>query len=676
MDKGKATSAFPRRVTRHFEALAASGSRVDPILLQFEPDPREQASQPERFVVDPTCDAAHLRAPGLVVKYPGRALLLTGGPCAIHCRFCFRRGLDGLGVAGQQALDEVAIDPSITEVILSGGDPLGLDDATLERLLCALARIPHVRRVRVHTRHPVAAPERVTPTLVRLLTATRLRCWVVVHLNHPAELAPEAVAALDRLSSQNIPLLAQTVLLRGVNDDAATLAELFEGLVDVGVKPYQLHQLDPVFGGAHFEVPQSDGRELVNEVRRRVSGLAMPTWVQDLPGRLCKTALGLLLPVLLAVGLAGCSCGAGDERRLEVSLSDVAAEDVRTPAPPLVLPNLAAVERVLAADLDGDGTQEVLAAGANELRWGSWPAGAPSPTWEGRWEGEGALQSWLAHDLDGDGRDEVVAAFGVGRGFASAKLQLVLVQSEDGATTVAPLWSRSGERNQVTALEPWPREGGGLDVYLAAFSSRFVVQGGVLSLDGSPPVWLPGHELRMGMVRAVADFDGDARPEVAIGRLYGDDKDTDGDLRLVDDDGAVLMVPTLRGVRAVGSADLDGDGRPELLFGDGWHKNYGKLGRYRPSVASLGDDGRWTVEVAEERSDQYAVERIGAAGDLLVAGGNREVRVYRRSEDGWQTVAGPEVTSLQGAWTVLNGELVLGGPRIRRVQLVAGVAGL
>ena len=674
-NKGKATpdleAAFPRRVTRHFETLAAPGDPGHPILRQVVPDPRERAPQPPGFSSDPTGDRDNLRAPGLVVKYSGRALLLTGGACAIHCRFCFRRGLSDLGVAGPAALEAIEGDPSLVEVILSGGDPLGLSDDELESWVVQLARIPHLRRLRVHTRYPVAAPERVTRALGSILASTRLRAWVVVHVNHPTELPPEAVAALQRLASAGLSLLAQTVLLRGVNDEAEILAELFERLVDLGVKPYQLHQLDPVSGAAHFEVPEEQGRQLVAEVRRRVSGISMPVWVRDLPGRLSKTVLSMFLPALLALGLAGCSCDEEEPSRLEISLSDVSAGDMAAeppPAPPPRMPRMASVDRLLAADLDGDGVQEILAAAGNELRWGSWPAGAPVPTWEGRWEGQGALQTWLAWDLDGDGSDEVVAATGVGRGFASARLEVVLLDREGGSTVVVPLWSRASERNQVTAMQAWPRQGGGLDVYLAAFSSRFVVQGGVLSLDGGEPEWLPGHELRMGMVRAVADFDGDDRPEVAIGRLYGDDKDTDGDLRVVDDDGSVAIVPTLRGVRAVGSADLDGDGRAELLFGDGWHKDYGKEGRYRPSVGRL-VDGAWAVELAEERSDQYAVEHIGAHGGLLVAGGNREVRVYRRGDEGWEAAGGPEITSLQGAWAVLNGELVLGGPRIRRVPL-------
>lgn len=667
----EAAPPFPRRISPHFASIASSAEAAHPVLRQVEPDPREAAPQPPGFGTDPTGDRACLRAPGLVTKYPGRALLLTGGPCAVHCRFCFRRGLPDLGLAGDEALAAIAADPTLVEVILSGGDPLGLTDEALAGLVERLAAIPHLRRLRVHTRHPVAAPARVTDRLAQVLTSSRLQPWLVVHVNHPAELTTEAGQAFSRLAAAGIPLLAQTVLLRGVNDDADTLAALFEGLTDLGVKPYQLHQLDPVAGAAHFEVPLERGRRLVATTRQRVSGISMPTWVQDLPGRLSKTVLTALAPLLLVLGLAGCSCGE-EQPRLEARLSEVQADDLepeQTPAPPPTMPRMEMIDRVLAADLDGDGIQEILAGGANELRWGSWPKDAPAPTWEGRWEGEGALQTWLAADLDGDGADEVVAATGVGRGFATAKLQVVLLDREGGSTVVAPLWSRAGERNQVTALQPWPREGGAWDIYLAAFSSRFVVQGGVLPLDGGPPEWLPGHELRMGMVRAVADFDADGAPEVAIGRLYGDGTDVDGDLRVIDD-GEAVMVPTLRGVRAVGSADLDGDGRAELLFGDGWHKNYGKNGRYRPSVARL-VDGAWSTELAEERSDQYAVEHIGAAGELLVAGGNREVRVYRRGGDGWALAGGPENTSLQGAWAVLNGELVLGGPRLRRVPLTS-----
>ncbi len=666
-DKGKrepgSRASFVRRVSDHLAAVAASSG---PVRLQVEPDPREDDPQPEGYGLDPTGDRGGLRAPGLVVKYPGRALLLTGGVCAVHCRFCFRRRPGELGVAGEPALAALEADRSLVEVILSGGDPLGLSDGALERLIQRLAGVAHLRRLRVHTRHPVASPERVTDRLVEVLASSRLQPWVVVHVNHPDELTPQVRAALRRMVRSGLPVLAQSVLLRGVNDDADTLAALLEELVDLGVKPYQLHQLDRVDGAAHFEVSEERGRQLVTDVRRRITGIAMPTWVRDLPGWLSKTVLG----ALLVLAVAGCDCGE-EPPTVEARLSEISASDVQpdpTPPPSLTLPRLEMIERVLAADLDGDGTHEIVLGGANELRWGSWPAGSPAPSWQGRWEGEGALQTWLAADLDGDGADEVVAATGVGRGFAQAKLEVVILDRQGDTTTVRPLWSRAGERNQVTALEPWPLQGGGFGVYLAAFSSRFVVQGGVLALDGGEPAWLDGHELRMGMVRAVADFDGDGRSEVAVGRLYGDDADAHGDLRVLDEAGEVTMIPTLRGVRAVGRGDLDGDGRAELLFGDGWHKNYGKNGRYRPGVARW-TDGAWTTELVEERSDQYAVEHIGTGGGLLVAGGNRAVRAYRKDGDAWTTVVGPENTSLQGAWAVLNGELVLGGPRLRRVPL-------
>jgi EF-P beta-lysylation protein EpmB len=660
------------RVSAWWAALGDPDDPEDPILRQVLRSPEEDAPQPDGFVDDPVGDLADgaRRAPGLVVRYPGRALLLTDGPCAIHCRFCFRRALPPRPPEPlDEALEAIAADASLSEVILSGGDPLGMDDRRLAELLERLAAIPHLRRVRLHTRHPVASPARVSRRLVEAITSTRLRPWVVVHANHARELAPEAVAALRRLLDAGIPVLSQSVLLRGVNDEVDVLVDLFERLVDAGVKPYYLHQLDRVSGAAHFEVPEDEGRALMESLRRRLTGIAIPTWVRDVPGRLHKQVIPLMAAALL-VALSACSCGDDEPPRIELGLSDLSAEDVEAPAPtpaPTVRAPLT-IDRVLAADLDGDGVDEILAGTGHEIRWGRWPADDAYPTWEGLWEGQGALQAWIADDLDGDGREEVLAALGVGRGFAQAALDLVLIDRDGGSTVVAPVWRRRGERNQVASLDRWPRADGGLDVYVAAFSTRFVVQGGVLNLDGGGPSWLDGHELRMGMVRAVADFDGDGQLEVAVGRLYGDVTDQPGDLRIIDDDGSIAMVPTLRGVRSVGAADVDGDGRAELLFGDGWHKDYGRHGRFRPSVASLGADGAWTVELVEERADQYAVEHIGYEDGRLIAGGNTAVWSYERTDGAWKAVSGPHRTSIHGAWAMLEGKLVVGGGRIGRPE--------
>ncbi len=384
----------------------------------------------------------------------------------------------------------------------------------------------------------------------------------------------------------------------------------------------------------------------------------------------------LLLGLCLLIG-----CGEAPEReRVELDLSQVDASDVLPPEPeeaaaapepepeptPAPEPSFGPIAHVLAADLDGDGVQELFASAGSAIRWGSWPAGTSSPSWSGRYEGTGVLQSWIAGDFDGDGREEVVAAFGMGRGFADAPLSVVLVAADARSTVAIPIYRADGERNQVTSMLPWPREGAPPQIYLTAFDGRFHLRGGLLNIDGGEPTWLEGHRLRMGLARAVADFDDDGKLEVAIGRLYGDGPDTDGDLRVLDDDGTVAMIPTLRGVRTVASGDVDGDGTPELLFGDGWHKAYGKKARFRPSIARYADASGWTVELVQERADQYAVERIGLVGRELVAGGNREVLRYERTDAGWSVTGTPQGTSIQGSWAMLNGALVTAGATVRR----------
>jgi len=290
-----AAATFAFRATSYYLSLADPSDPDDPILRQVLPAAAELVPSPEGYGADAVGDLAEgvHPAPGLVRKYAGRALLVTTGLCAINCRFCFRRAFpyeetrEGL----DEAIGVIAADASLTEVILSGGDPLTMTDAALGGLLRQLAAIEHVKRLRVHTRVPVVLPDRITPALVALLSSTRLQPWIVIHANHPRELAPPAAVACRRFLDAGIPVLNQAVLLRGVNDDVTVLADLHEGLVDLGVKPYYLHQLDRVNGAAHFEVPEDEGRRIVEQLRARVSGIAMPTWVRDLPGQTAKQPL-------------------------------------------------------------------------------------------------------------------------------------------------------------------------------------------------------------------------------------------------------------------------------------------------------------------------------------------------------------------------------------------------
>ncbi len=260
----------------------------DPIARQFVPDLRELDVSPEERT-DPVGDHVHSPIKGIVHRYPDRVLLMPTLTCAVYCRFCFRRetvGSDG-GLSADEiaaALGYIAATPAIWEVILTGGDPLVLSARRIGEIIAALDRIPHVKVIRLHSRVPVAAPERIDAGLIAALKQTRKAVYVGIHCNHAAELTIEAVAACARLANAGIPLLAQSVLLKGVNDTAEDLENLFRALVAARVKPYYLHQLDYAPGTGHFRVPLEQGLALVQALRGRVSGLALPTYILDIPG--------------------------------------------------------------------------------------------------------------------------------------------------------------------------------------------------------------------------------------------------------------------------------------------------------------------------------------------------------------------------------------------------------
>lgn len=288
---------FPVVVPREYLARIRPGDPDDPLLRQVLPLDAE-----DRIVAgydhDPLGERAATAAPGLVRKYATRALLLAAPVCAINCRYCFRRHFPYAEVprglaAMEPALEELRADPSLDEVILSGGDPLVLPDQTLARLVARLESIPHLTRLRIHTRLPVVIPSRVDDALLGWLRGTRLTPLVVVHVNHPNELDVACRAALRRLVQGGIPVLNQAVLLRGVNDDADTLTALCRALVDTSVIPYYLHALDPVAGTAHFAVPERDGLALVDELRRRLPGYAVPRFVREVEGEPSKVDLGI-----------------------------------------------------------------------------------------------------------------------------------------------------------------------------------------------------------------------------------------------------------------------------------------------------------------------------------------------------------------------------------------------
>ena len=290
-----AASDFPLFVPRSFVARMRKGDAGDPLLRQVLPLAAELES-PQGYKKDPVGDREATLRPGLLHKYHGRVLMVATGACAVHCRYCFRRHFPYSSsprnpAEWEPAIGAIAQDTSLREVILSGGDPLMIVDEHLAQLASRLAEIAHVRRLRVHTRLPIMIPERVNDELLAWLTGTRLTPIVVVHINHPAEIDPSVTAALERLTSAGIMVLNQAVLLAGVNDTADTLVELCEKLIDLRSAPYYLHQLDPVLGAAHFEVPVARGKRLMRELRRRLPGYAVPRYVREVAGAASKLPL-------------------------------------------------------------------------------------------------------------------------------------------------------------------------------------------------------------------------------------------------------------------------------------------------------------------------------------------------------------------------------------------------
>jgi EF-P beta-lysylation protein EpmB len=291
----EAAASFPLRVPRGFVARMRHGDPADPLLRQVLPVEAETHSAPG-FGPDPVGDLDSVLAPGLLQKYAGRALLITTGACAVHCRYCFRRNFpyaehSATPAVINAALDTIAADGNLQEIILSGGDPLALGNGRLGGIIAALERIPHIARIRLHTRLPVVLPERVDAELLALLRNTRKPVVTVIHANHAQEIDDAVTAALGQLRGVSAALLNQSVLLRGVNDSTATLTALSNRLFSAGVMPYYLHQLDRVAGAAHFLVPDSEALALHAAMAAQLPGYLVPKLVHETAGAAAKTPL-------------------------------------------------------------------------------------------------------------------------------------------------------------------------------------------------------------------------------------------------------------------------------------------------------------------------------------------------------------------------------------------------
>lgn len=290
-----ASTGFSLRVPHSYLGRMRPGDIHDPLLRQVLPLGEEMLQHPG-FSHDPVGDMQSMTVPGLLHKYHGRALLVATGACGVHCRYCFRRHFpynEANPATGdwQAALDYLAADSSIREVILSGGDPLSLSDRRLAQLVSQLASMPHIRRLRLHTRLPVVLPARVDEHLCEWLANTHLQTVVVLHINHAREMNTELEGACERLEATGASLLNQSVLLKGVNDKVEDLVDLSEVLFSSGILPYYLHQLDPVQGAAHFAVSDARAVNLLESLRSRLPGYLVPRLVREITAKPAKIPL-------------------------------------------------------------------------------------------------------------------------------------------------------------------------------------------------------------------------------------------------------------------------------------------------------------------------------------------------------------------------------------------------
>jgi len=292
---GDIVKKFPLRVPQNYINKMRFGDVDDPLLRQVFPL-LEEGLTVENFVNDPVGDGLAVTAPGILQKYHGRALLVTTGACAIHCRYCFRRHFpygDSNPLASQwsQTLATLADDSTINEVILSGGDPLILSDSKLAAMIADLEQIPHLKRLRIHTRLPIVLPERVDQHLLSWIKTTSLQVIMVIHANHANEIDDEVEQAMKQLREASCQLLNQAVLLKGVNDNATALYDLSERLSELYVQPYYLHLLDPVAGASHFDVSEQDGITLISQLRTMLPGYLVPRLVREQQGEASKTII-------------------------------------------------------------------------------------------------------------------------------------------------------------------------------------------------------------------------------------------------------------------------------------------------------------------------------------------------------------------------------------------------